>query len=231
MAEKTPKQRIVVVGGGFGGVKTALELAKHPDKFEVALVSDRADFWYFPTLYHTATGGTRAQSSIPLKVLLKGKGIKLVHARAVGLDRANKALVLKDEPPIPYDKLVLALGVVTNYFGIPGLEQFSYGIKSIAEAEELKKHLHSQITDERKPDLNYVVVGGGPTGIELSGALGKYLRFIMKQHGIEERPIHIDLVEGNKHLMPRMPKTVGKAIERRMRRLGVKLYLGKAVQG
>jgi NADH dehydrogenase len=229
--EKQQKQHIVVVGGGFGGVKTALELAKHPDTFEVTLVSDRPDFWYFPTLYHTATGGTRAQSSIPIKFLLKKTNVKFIEGKAKTLDRDTKTLVLEDGASIPYDKLVLALGVVTNYFGIPGLAEYSYGVKSIGEAEELKRWLHQQIVDNRKPDLNYVVVGGGPTGIELSGAMGEYLHFIMKKHDIRDRKVHIDLVEGNKHLMPRMPKSVGKAIERRLRRLGVKLYLGKAVQG
>jgi NADH dehydrogenase len=229
--EKQQKQHIVVVGGGFGGVKTALELAKHPDTFEVTLVSDRPDFWYYPTLYHTATGGTRAQSSIPIKFLLKKTNVKFIEGKAKTLDRDTKTLVLEDGASIPYDKLVLALGVVTNYFGIPGLAEYSYGVKSIGEAEELKRWLHQQIVDNRKPDLNYVVVGGGPTGIELSGAMGEYLHFIMKKHDIRDRKVHIDLVEGNKHLMPRMPKSVGKAIERRLRRLGVKLYLGKAVQG
>lgn len=229
--EKTQKQRIVIVGGGFGGVKTALELAKHDDKFEVTLISDRPDFWYFPTLYHTATGGTRAQSSIPIRFLLKGKSIKFIQGKAASIDRAAKTLALEDKTVLAYDKLVMALGVVTNYFGIPGLPEFSYGIKSIAEAEELKRWLHQQIMDEGKPDLNYVIVGGGPTGIELAGSLGLYLKFIMKQHGIKARAVHIDLVEGNKHLMPRMPKSVGKAIENRLRALGVKLYLGKAVQG
>lgn len=229
--EQKPKQHIVIVGGGFGGVKTALELAKHADKFQITLISDRPDFWYFPTLYHTATGGTRGQSSIPLETLLHGKPIELVLNHVEQLDREKKQLVLHDKHLVPYDRLVLALGVVTNYFGIPGLEEFSYGIKSIPEAEELKKHLHQQIISEQKPDLHYVIVGGGATGIELAGSLGAYLRDIMKQHGVPKRKVHIDLVEGSPHLMPRMPKSVGKAIERQLRRLGVKLYLGKAVQG
>lgn len=231
MTEKTQKQRVVVVGGGFGGVKTALELSKHPDKFEVTLVSERPDFWYFPTLYHTATGGTRLQSSIPLKHLLHNKTVTFVEGKAVSVDRAAKTLTLEDKNVLPYDKLVLALGVVTNYFGIPGLPEFSYGIKSIGEAETLKRHLHQQIIDEGKPDLNYVIVGGGPTGIELAGSLGRYVHHVMKLHGLKDRKIHIDLVEGAKHLMPRMPRAVGRAIERELRSLGVKLYLGQAVQG
>lgn len=231
MTAKTEKQHILIVGGGFGGVKTALELSRHPDKFEVTLLSDRRDFWYFPTLYHTATGGTRRQSSIPIEHLLHGKKVKLIEGTAATLDRAAKTLTLEDKTAITYDKIVLALGVVTNYFGIPGLPEFSFGIKSVGEAEELKRHLHQQIIDEGKPDLNYVIVGGGPTGIELAGSLGKYVHYVMKQHGLNDRALHVDLVEGAKHLMPRMPRAVGKAIEKQLRSLGVKLYLGQAVQG
>ncbi len=231
MTQKKPKQHIIIVGGGFGGVKTALELAEHPDLFDITVVSQRPDFWYFPTFYHTVTGGSRAQSSIPLKSLLHGKPVHLVHGKADTLDRTSKTLTLADKSTLSYDKLVLSLGVVTNYFGIPGLQDFSFGVKSIEEAEELKQHLHKQITDQRKPDLNYVIVGGGATGIELAGALGGYIHDIMKHHGISDRKIHIDLVEGTKHLVPRLPSSVGKAIERRLRRLGITLYLGKAVQG
>ncbi len=233
MAEKQQKQRIVIVGGGFGGIKTALELAKYTDKFDITLISERSDFWYFPTLYHTATGGTRHESSITIKHLLHGKDVKFVEGTAESVDRAAKNLILKgkDKPAVPYDKLVLALGSVTNYFNIPGLPEFSYGVKSIGEAEELKRHLHQQIIDDGKPDLNYVIVGGGPTGIELAGNLGRYMQETLKRHGIDGRPVHVDLVEGAKHLMPRMPKSVGRAIERQLRSLGVKLYLGKAVQG
>jgi NADH dehydrogenase len=204
---------------------------KHLDKFEVTLISERADFWYYPTLYHTATGGSRAQSSIPLKQLFMSKHVQIVEGKVIGLDRESKVVQMEDKSVVAYDRLVLGLGVVTNYFGIPGLPEFSFGIKSIAEAEELKQHLHQQIVDEHKPDLNYIVVGGGATGIELAGSLGPYIHHILKQHGVRDRTVHIDLVENAPHLMPRMERSVGRAIERRLRNLGVRLYLGKAVQG
>ncbi|TAH31641.1 hypothetical protein EYC59_06395 [Candidatus Saccharibacteria bacterium] len=232
MTDQKPKQNIVIVGGGFGGVKAALELSRD-ERFQITVVSDRPDFWYFPTMYRTATGGDRDQSSIPLSRLFHGKkNITLVEGRLESLDKATKTIKLeKVKEPLGYDKLVLALGVVTNYFGIPGLKEFSFGIKSIPEVERLKKHLHQQLMDQHKPDLNYVVVGGGPTGIELAGALPGYLKDIMEKHGLDARKIHIDLVEGAPHLMPRLPRRVGRAIEHRLRKLGVKLYLGKAVQG
>ena len=231
MTDKIQKQRILIIGGGFGGVKTALDLSRHTDKFEITLISERPDFWYFPTLYHTATGGTRLQSSITLERLFRNKQVTLIQGKASSVGRIAHTISLEDKTVISYDNLVLALGVVTNYFGIPGLPEFSYGIKSIAEAEELKRHLHQQIVDEGKPDLNYVIVGGGPTGIELAGSVGRYVHFVMQRHGIEGHRLHVDLVENSKHLMPRMPKSVGKAVEHQLKALGVKLYLGQAVQG
>ena len=232
MAEKTggAKQKVVIVGGGFGGVRAALELAKEPFA-DVTLVSDRTDFYYFPTLYHTATGGSDQQSAIPLTRVFEHEPVKLVVATATKIDKAAKLLYVTDGEPIAYDKLVLALGVVTNYFGLPGLKENSYGIKTIDEAERLKRHLHAQLIAQHKPDLNYVIVGGGPTGIELAGDIGAYLKDTMRKHGIGHRTVHIDLVEAMPHLMPRMPKPVGRAIERRLRKLGVKLYLNSKVQG
>ncbi|HEX3569013.1 MAG TPA: FAD-dependent oxidoreductase [Candidatus Saccharimonadales bacterium] len=224
------KQRILVVGGGFGGVKAALELSEEP-QFAVTLISDQPFFSYHPTLFHTATGGSSAQSHIPLATIFAGRPITIVHATADHLDRAKQRIITSDGTSYPYDKLVLALGVVDNYFGIEGLQDFSYGIKTFAQAQRFKAHLHQQLTDEHKPDLNYVIVGGGPTGIELAGALPMYLKRIMKKHGVRGRKVHIDLVEAAPALCPRLPKEMGEAIARRLKRLGVCVYLGKAVQG
>jgi NADH dehydrogenase len=126
--------------------------------------------------------------------------------------------------------LVVALGSITNYFGIEGLAEYSYGIKSIDEAERLKAHLHKLMFNERKPDLNYVIVGGGPTGIELAGALPHYLRRIMKQHGIKHHKINIELIEASPRLLPRMPKDLSAAVARQLRRQGIKLHLSQRVE-
>lgn len=182
-------------------------------------------------MFHTATGGSREVSIIPLVEIFKDKKVEVVQGTATRLDRTHKTVTTKKGDKISYDIVILALGAVTNYFGIKGMREYSYGIKSVQEAEELKKHLHDQLIDDRRPDLNYIVVGGGPTGIELAGALPGYVRRIMKQHGLRDYKLHIDLVEAMPHVMPRsMPLSVSKAIERRLRSLGVKLYLGVPVQ-
>lgn len=224
------KNNVLIVGGGFGGVKAALDLSKD-DRFTVTVLTDNLNFRYNPTLYHTATGGLEAQSNIPLEIIFKDRPITLVQGRAAKLDRSSKTIETEDGKKYRYDTLIMGLGMVTNYFGIQGLPEFSYGIKSLDEVERFKAHLHQQLTDDHKLDLNYIVVGGGPTGIELAGALPDYIKKISKAHGIKHKAVHIDLVEGNKTLVPRMPKLIGKAIARQLRHQGVKLYLGVTVAG
>ena len=224
------KHHVVIVGGGFGGLKAALELSKS-ERVAVTLVSDQTDFRYYPSLYHTATGGLRAQSSIPLETILTDGSVEIVYGTATSIDRNKKEVVLQKGKTVSYDTLILALGVVTNYFGIKGLEEYSYGIKSIEAIQRFKQHLHKQLQDEHQPDLNYIIVGAGPTGIELAGALPLYLHKLMRNHGIKHKAIHIDLIESQPRLLPRSPKQTSRAVRRQLRRLGVKLYLGQTVEG
>lgn len=224
------KHKVVVVGGGFGGLKAALELSED-HRFDVTIISERNYFQYYPTLYHTATGGLTSQSKIPLTTIFANKPVDVIIDMALTIDKKAKTITTKGKQTFAYDSVILALGSVTNYFGIKGLQEYSYGIKSIDEIDRLKQHIHKQLMDERKPDMHYIIVGGGPTGIELAGALPSYLYRIMKNHGIKHRSVHVDLVEGAPRLLPRSPKSTSKAIQRRLRLLGVKLHLGKPVEG
>lgn len=230
ISTKMPSQKakVLILGGGFAGIKAALELAGQPE-FSVTLVSDQTDFRYYPTLYRYATGGNPLASTIPLTEIFKDKDIKIVQDTVKGLDRDTKTVSGKSDN-YKYDYLIVALGVVTNYFGIKGLEKYSFGIKSQSEARRLRDHVHKQLLDDGKPDLDYVVIGGGPTGVELAGALPAYIRRVMKMHNLKERKIHVDLVEAANRLMPRMPRSYSKALAGRLRRLGVSLHLKEAVQ-
>jgi NADH:ubiquinone reductase (H+-translocating) len=230
--EPMSKQKILVVGGGFGGIKAALELSKGDhSKFDITLVSDQANFRYYPALYRTATGGVVAGSSIPLMTILSDQKVEVIQGAAEAIDRKARTLTLAGGEVLDYDVIILGLGVVTNYFGIPGMEDFSYSIKSFDAIKRFKEHLHKQIEDERRPDLNYVIVGAGPTGIELAGALPEYLRKVMAIHSVKQKAVYIDLIEAAPRLLPRMPQSVSLSVGSRLRRKGVKLYTDSAVQG
>lgn len=224
------KEKVLVVGGGFGGVKTALVLADDK-RFAVTLLTESDEFRYYPTLYHTATGGKRSSSAVPLKTILADKKIKLVLGNAVTIDRIAKSITTADKQTLPYDTLVLGMGVVTNYFNIPGLEKFSFGIKSNGESLRLKQHVHNTLVNDGKPDNNYLIVGAGPTGIELAGALPKYISHVMTSHGLKDRKIRVSLIEALPRLLPRMPKGVSRGIRKRLTKLGIGIHTGKVVQG
>jgi len=224
-------EHIVIVGGGFGGVKAALELAQDPH-FEVTLVSDQDYFRYYPAMYHSATGGAARLWAIPLsEIFAHRNNVQIIKARASHLDRARKQLITKGSGAINYDKLIIAIGMVTNYFDIKGLEQNSYGVKTVEEVDRLKQHLHDQLTKDHKPDHHYVVVGGGPTGIEVSSMLPGYLAEVMKHHGITYKgKVHVDLIESEPRIAPRLPKDVARATAKRLRKLGVTIHTNQTVE-
>lgn len=217
------------MGGGFGGVKAALEL-QQDDRFAVTLVSDSDYFRYYPALYHSATGGARQVSAIPLSEFFAEHATTFVHARATRIDRQTKKVHTKGGGVLPYDSLIVGLGMTTNYFGIKGLEEYAYGIKSIEEAEEFKHHLHQQLIDNKKPDAHYLIIGGGPTGVELAGALPGYLKHILEQHGVHRRAVRVVLIEAAPRILPRSPKAVSRATTRQLRRLGVKVHVNQKVE-
>jgi NADH dehydrogenase len=224
------KHKVLVVGGGFGGVKAAQELSKDYT-LEVTLLSDDSELRYYPTLFHTATGGSRANSSIPFTTIFEGYNLTIKKGLATSLDRHNKTITTKDDQVFKYDTLILALGVVTNYFNIEGMKEYSYSIKSQQEASELKRHIHKQLSQTHRPDPNYIVIGAGPTGIELAGTLPEYIGHVMKRHGLQPRKVHVDLVEAAPRLMPSSTPQVSRILARRMKRLGVKIYCNSTVTG
>ena len=224
------RAKILIVGGGFAGVKAALELCKNPE-LAVTLLSDHSHFRYYPSLYREATGGRRAGSRIRLSDILKDRNVTFVRATATKLDRQKRLIITEDGQQFGFDKLLLALGNVTNYFGIEGLAEHSFGIKSTEEAEAFRRHLHAQFIDHGCPDTHYVIVGAGPTGIELAGALPSYLQHIINKHGAKDCKINIELIEAATQLLPRSAPSIAAAVARRLQKLGVRLHVHTAVKG
>jgi NADH dehydrogenase len=119
---------------------------------------------------------------------------------------------------------------VTSYFGIKGLDAYSYGIKSAPEIDRFQHHLHDLLNQDQHLDRNYVIVGAGPTGVELSAALASYLKFVSKRHDIKKAKISIKLIEAAPRVLPRMQESSSRAITRRLRNLGVTVMTGQKVE-
>jgi NADH dehydrogenase len=222
--------QIVVVGGGFGGVKAALELSKNK-RAKITLITDREHFQYYPALYSTATGGSHAQSWIPLgEIFAKRHNIDIIIDRAVKLDRAARTLKTASGATHTYDKLVLALGSVTTYFGIEGLDDFSYGIKSFAEIQRLKQHLIRDFSEAHAADSQFLIVGAGPTGVELASSLGDYLKDL-KDHYRQPNPhVSIKIIEAAPRVLPRMSEKASAKVAKRLKKLGVLVETNKKVE-
>lgn len=227
-----PKINVVIVGGGFAGLRVARQLRRYQNRFNVRLVTDSTVFRYSPALYRSATGFRKRESIIPIRHITKGyKNLSLIHARVKSINRTKKTLTTDEGKVIHYDICILSMGVVTSYFGIPGLEENSFSIKTPEGLDKLKNHLHQTLTDDQRPDANYVVVGGGPTGVELSAALASYLRKIIKKHKTKKRAVNIELIEAAPKVLQIMHPKVSKVTAKHLRKLKIKLLLGEAVKG
>lgn len=218
---------IVIVGGGFAGIKTALELNKDPS-LDITLISDKDHFVFYPALYDTATGGSHLESIITLRNIFEKTRVKVVQDTITQYDPIRK--IVSGKKAYHYDYVVFALGVVTSYFGISGLDTYSYSIKSYSEVKRFKSHLHNLLIEDRHMDKHYIVAGAGPTGVELSAALVKYLRKIGRRHGIKNARISINLVEAAPRVLPRMSEKASEKAKRRLRDIGVIVRTNKKVE-
>lgn len=232
MAERALKHRVVIVGGGFGGIRAALDLAKHADEFDITLVSDKPHFEYHAALYRVVTGRSPLEVCIPLSEIFENSPVKLVEDTIKTVYPKTKQLIGESTSRYWYDSLILALGSETNYFGVPGLKEYSLGMKSINEALRFKRHLHelftkaaAQIKDGQKGAIHIVVVGGGATGVELSGELVVYTRQLAERHQISPNAVIIELFEAGDRLVPMLDKNVSQLVYNRLHRLGVNIFL------
>lgn len=222
--------QITIVGGGFGGVKAALTLSKNKNA-RITLISDKPDFQYYPALYGTATGQSHLQSWIPLGEILAGHdNINVIIDSVTKLDKVAKTITTASGAVHEYKKLILALGSVTTYFGIPGLNEYSYGIKSHDEISRLQQHLLESFATPNVADKDFLIIGAGPTGVELAAALGTYLKHLKKKYRQPGPRISISIIEAAPRVLPRMSEKSSAIVEARLKSLGVHVELNKKVE-
>lgn len=222
--------RVVIIGGGFGGLNAALAL--NDSSNNVTLV-DRRNFHLFqPLLYQVATGGlSPANIAAPLRaVLRKRKHVEVVLGDVIDIDVARREVVLRDDR-IVYDSLVVATGARHHYFCHQWWEPFAPGLKTIEDATSIRRRILTAFERAERTDnpeeadrcLTFVVVGGGPTGVELAGAIGELAHRTLRHNFRNIDPSHarILLVEGENRVLPMYPPELSEKARQSLERLGV----------
>jgi NADH dehydrogenase len=230
--------QVVIVGGGFGGLKAAQSLKRVPVR--VTLL-DRRNFHLFqPLLYQVATGGlSPANIAAPLRsVLRRQKNARVLLAEVFDIDVANRRVLL-DHGSLPYDTLIVAAGVWHQYFGHPEWEALAPGLKTVEDATGMRRRIlaafenaeREQDPGQRRAWLTFVVVGGGPTGVELAGAVGELAHHTLKNdfRSIDPRAARVVLVEGTERVLPPFPPPLSAKATDALARLGVTVHTGALV--
>ena len=221
---KATKPRVVILGAGFGGLTAAREMAKDAD---VTLV-DRHNFQTFlPLLYQVSTAGLAADHVVhPIRGALRKSGVKFRMGSPLSVDHKNKTVKLDSSEVLEFDHLVVALGSSTADFGVPGVAEYGMGMKSVNEAINIRASVMRRFEDlcrfEDDTRLSIAVVGGGPTGVEMAGALAELKRGPLKNdmaHAAEH--IDIYLIEAGPRILPMFSEKLSARAESDLRKLGV----------
>lgn len=236
---KTNKKRIVIVGGGFGGIELANKLNK--SGYQVILIDKNNFHQFLPLIYQVASAGIEPSSiSFPFRNIYKRRKkdffFRMAEARAVV---PEKNILQTSIGKIEYDYLVLAAGTVSNYFGNKHIEEVAMPMKNISEAVGLRNAILSNFEraitcadkNERKELLNIVIVGGGATGIEIAGALAEMKRFVIPKEypEIDPNELKIYLIEAADRLLQGMSPKSSQATLRFLTNMGVEVILEKKV--
>jgi NADH dehydrogenase len=234
------KLRVVIVGGGFGGLYAAKKLGHAP--ISLTLV-DRRNFHLFqPLLYQVATGAlSPGEIASPLRAVVgRNRNTEVVLGEVRDLDAANRRLIL-DDGEISYDELIVATGATHSYFGHDDWAAVAPGLKTIENATAIRSRLLAAFesaeretdTVKRREWLNFVIVGGGPTGVELAGALSEVANDSLRHdfHHIDPTQAHILLVEGENRLLPAFPPDLSAKAEKQLSQLGIHTRTGTRVTG
>jgi len=229
---------VVIVGGGFGGLRAARGLLREP--VQIIIVDRKNHHTFQPLLYQVATAGlSPGEIAAPIRSIFRDDSNVISLLEEVqDFDLAHR-IVKTSEQNIPYDYLVVAAGATHAYFGHDDWEQYAPGLKTIEDALEIRRRIllafelaeRQAVAGEATEPLNFVVVGGGPTGVELAGTLAEITRHVLSQEfrSIDPKRARILLLEGGPRVLPTYTEDLSRSAEDQLRRLGVEVHTNAMV--
>ena len=238
--ENQQRPQVVIIGAGFGGLEAARKLAHAP--VDVLLIDRNNYHAFWPLLYQVATSGLEPQEiASPIRGLIRGwRNVRFQIAEVERIDFEAQD-VITDAGSFHYDELVLSVGSTNNFFGLHDVEKHGFGFKELPEALAVRNHIlmcferATTITDpaQLKQLLTFVVVGGGPTGVEMAGAIAELIRYVLSKDypALEIAQTRVLLVEMMDRVLPPFPAGLAQCAQKKLDRLGVELHLGQNVSG
>ena len=227
------KPKVVILGGGFGGLAAARSLYKSA---EVTVV-DRHNFQTFlPLLYQVSTAGLAADHvAYPIRGALRKTDIKFRMGSPISIDHKNQEVKLDSSEVLQFDHLIVALGSVSADFGIPGVNEYALGMKTVHEALTIRAEIMRRFEDlcrfEDETKLSISVIGGGPTGVEMAGAIAELIRGPLKSDQANAAAhIQVSLIEAGPRLLPPFAPSLSARTKKDLEKLGVKVLLNTAVK-
>lgn len=227
------RPRVVILGAGFGGLTAAKALS---DEADVTLV-DRHNFQTFlPLLYQVATAGLAADHvAYPIRGALRKSNVQFRMGSPISIDHRNKAVKLDSSETLEFDHLIVALGSATADFGVKGVVEHALGMKSLADAMNIRAEVMRRFEDlcrfRDETRLSISVVGGGPTGVEMAGALAELVRGpLTSDEANAAKHVDIYLIEAGPRLLPSFSPSLSKRTQKDLEKLGVNVLVNTAVQ-
>jgi NADH dehydrogenase len=228
---------VVVVGGGFAGLSTVRKLANKPVR--VTIVNKHNFHTFLPLLYQVATAGLEpADVAYPIRTVFgRATNISVRHASVTAVDQARNVVVLDSGVEIRYDHMVVATGATASFFNISGAAKYAMPLYTLSNARRLRNRLlraleDAEVAAEFAPvALNFVVVGGGPTGVETAGALSELIDIVIKRDGLQLGPskMRIRLVDVTPWLLTAFPDTASSYAKKELEKMDVEVELGRSV--
>ncbi|MGH6765667.1 MAG: NAD(P)/FAD-dependent oxidoreductase [Bradyrhizobium sp.] len=235
----TGPHRVVIVGAGFGGLETAHRLAGAP--VEITLIDRRNHHLFQPLLYQVATASlATSEIAWPIRYLLRGRQeVTTLFATVSGVDLGGKRVLLEDGGALPYDTLVLATGARHAYFGHDEWEPFAPGLKTLEDATTIRRRILVAFERaEREPDaerraarLTFVIIGAGPTGVELAGTIAELAHDTLPSdfRNIDTRKTRVVLIEAGTRVLAGFADDLSAYAQRSLESMGVEVLLGQPV--